>query len=34
MTSRFRIDTTGKNLEVVHEVGQGLPLTVEPDLYA
>ena len=34
VTSRFRIDTTGKNLEVVHEVGQGLPLTVEPDLYA
>ena len=34
VTSRFRIDTTGKNLEVVHEVGQALPLTVEPDLYA
>ena len=34
VTSRFRIDTTGKNLEVVHEVGQALPLTVEPDLFA
>ena len=34
VTSRFRIYTTGKNLEVVHEVGQALPLTVEPDLYA
>ena len=34
VTSRFRIYTTGKNLEVVHEVGQALPLTVEPDLFA
>lgn len=34
VTSRFRIDTTGKNLEDVHDVGQRLPLTLEPDLYA